>query len=211
MFDWIWPVVCLACRRNSRQPWCADCAPGTLLVPPSPSFAVERTFAVDRYERPIGQALKRAKANADRPLAARLARVFAAHVTPLAAEVRPAAIVPAPSALKTRWKRGFSMASVLAVALSRSLGVPVVHALKSTATTRLATLTAEGRRAALRGRIRAIREIRGTVLLVDDVLTTGATADACAVELLGGRTESVVLTTLAAVSRRHPMKSVQIW
>ncbi|MEZ4317306.1 MAG: hypothetical protein R3F61_07370 [Myxococcota bacterium] len=199
MFDWLWPVACLGCGETVGSAWCADCAPGSVLRPPLESFGVAHAFAVERYDRPVGQALGRAKAHADRTSAVRLAELFADVMVPVLHGVEPSALVPAPSTLGARGSRGFSMASLLARALSRRTGVPVVHALRSTAAGRMATLKREQRQRALRGRIRSVRDVPGRVVLVDDVTTTGATAEACAVELLGGASSEVVLATLCAV------------
>jgi len=210
MFDWLWPIACLGCGEIGRHKWCVDCAPGTPLCPPVESFGISRAFAVERYGRPVGQALGRAKRDADRVRALDLAQLYAAQMAPVLRRARPDALVPAPSTRSTRASRGFSMASLLAQSLSKRTGVPVVHALRSTATTRLATLNRKGRKQALRGRVRALRDVPGRVILVDDVMTTGATAEASAVELLGGRTDEVLLATLCVVARpRRPRISAR--
>jgi predicted amidophosphoribosyltransferase len=154
----------------------------------------------------VGYALGRAKATADRTAGVRLAELFATEMAGVLREAAPSALVPAPSTMHTRSRRGFSMAALLARSLGRRLGVPVVHALHSRAPTRMATLNREDRQRALRGRIRSTRDVPGRVVLVDDVLTTGATAEACAVELLGGASHDVVLATLCAVPSRAVMR-----
>lgn len=201
MFDWIWPTVCCSCAMRSPLLVCARCGPGSILRPPSQSQGIDTVFSVDRYERPVGRALRRAKLQGDRTQMVRLARLFAASLEPVVEGARFDAVVPAPSRWQTRVQRGFSGAAVLAKVLGRRLGVPVVHGLRSTARTKLARLDATGRRATLAGRLRSVRDVPGHVLLVDDVLTTGATAEACALELIGGCTDRVTLATLCVVSR----------
>jgi predicted amidophosphoribosyltransferase len=71
------------------------------------------------------------------------------------------------------------------------------------ATTVQAGLTAAKRRANVSGAFRAKAAIKGKkVLLVDDVMTTGATASACASALKRAGAASVTLLTLARVDRR---------
>ena len=71
------------------------------------------------------------------------------------------------------------------------------------------------RRVNLRGRYRALREVKGHVLLVDDVVTTGATMMHCARELMGGATRRVTGVTVCVSGEetgapRHVEGSVQI-
>lgn len=205
MFTWLWPEVCLGCGERGAA-WCGWCAPGGPIRPPVRVEGIEAGFAVERYDRPVGDALRRAKLGGDRRAVCALASLFADRLGPHLASARLDAVVPAPSTARARGRRGFATAPLLADAMGRRLGLPVVDALTSEAPGRLARLSASARRQALRGRVRGRLLVRGRVLLVDDVLTTGATADACATELLGGASDAVVLATLCAVpaARRAP-------
>lgn len=201
MFDWLWPRVCVACREPCGTGFCPTCAPGTVLRPPRSALGVDQVFSLDRFERPAGQALRQAKLSGDRTRLVGLAAQFAARMGPVLREGHFDAVVPAPSMRRTRLQRGFAAGAILADSLARVLGVPVVHALRTRDGRKLAGLSAPGRRLALEGRIRSTRDLAGHVLLVDDVLTTGATAEACALELIGGCTDRVTLATFCVVSR----------
>ncbi len=95
-------------------------------------------------------------------------------------------IVPVPLHRWRLWKRGYNQSALLAARIARARGVPlVVDALERIKPT--LSLGGLGRRAraqALSGAIRARPSRAGQllgaqVLLVDDVLTSGATTDAC--------------------------------
>lgn len=78
-------------------------------------------------------------------------------------------------------KRGFNQAELLARGLAAEMGVPVFEGLRAARRTRdQVELSAGERRANVAGAFRAGETVEGTVLLVDDVLTTGATMSACA-------------------------------
>lgn len=47
------------------------------------------------------------------------------------------------------------------------------------------------------GCFEAVKNVYGSVLLIDDVLTTGSTADGCAAELKAAGAERVYVLTLA--------------
>ena len=112
-------------------------------------------------------------------------------------------IVPVPLHWWKRRLRGFNQAELLAEELSKSLGIRVLGALRRSRLTVTQTqLAREERRLNVRGafgmRRRFPRQINGRhVLLVDDVLTTGATLDACAAALLEGGAASVRALTVA--------------
>jgi ComF family protein len=94
--------------------------------------------------------------------------------------------------------RGFNPSRFLARATARRLGLPERRLLAKTRTTPpQRTLRAGERETNLRDAFRAVRSGRGAVLLVDDLLTTGATADECARTLKGVGFDRVVILTVA--------------
>jgi len=99
---------------------------------------------------------------------------------------------------KRRKARGFDQAEELAKQLSRLTGKPFVNALKRGRNTPTQTkLSAAERRENVRGAFESICPVSGRIVLVDDVLTTGATAAECAGVLLKSGAQSVVILTFA--------------
>ena len=100
--------------------------------------------------------------------------------------------------------RGYNVPQLMALPLTRALGVPLYpEALGRTrAKQHQAGLPFEQRMANVAGAFRVTDpdRIEGRkVLLVDDVITTGATAAACAQALLAAGAESVFAIALATV------------
>lgn len=126
--------------------------------------------------------------------------------TGLPLEIQFDLIVPTPLHWRKRLTRGFNQADLLARELSRSTGIPVVKALrKARATIAQSTLTGPERRRNVKGAFRvknAAELFQKRILLVDDVYTTGATANACAKVLKDAGAQSVAVLTLARADRR---------
>jgi ComF family protein len=126
------------------------------------------------------------------------------------------AITAVPLHWRRRWQRGFNQAELLARELARRSGLPFARLLKRVSATasqaglsnhrrRLNVASAFAcRRLALRG-----EKLRGKrILLIDDVLTTGSTAAACARALKKAGAGRVGVLTLARVDRRWDVKVV---
>jgi ComF family protein len=110
-------------------------------------------------------------------------------------------LVPVPLHPRRLRQRGFNQSQLLARALGRLAGLPVADALARRVETATQTgLSAAARRRNVEGAFRAVRPaaVGGrVVVLVDDVLTTGATARACARALRDAGASAVRLLTLA--------------
>ena len=110
-------------------------------------------------------------------------------------------IVPVPMSEAEVRKRGFNQSVLLAEEVGRRLDMPVLPALiKQRDTTPQKELTGKERAENLKGCFSAAYtdHIKGRkILLVDDVFTTGATADECARTLLKAKVRSVTVLTAA--------------
>lgn len=121
-------------------------------------------------------------------LAGELARFCADAIEndPRFAELPSPVLVPVPLHWKRKWRRGFNQAEELAHELSQLTGIPVKRALRRSRNTK--TQTQLGRKARLNNLKGAFKlhklapEFR-SVILIDDVFTTGSTATACAAAL----------------------------
>jgi ComF family protein len=115
-------------------------------------------------------------------------------------------IIPVPLHWRRRFQRGFNQAALLAARVARRYAVPVVVAVRRRrATATQAGLSNAKRRANVAGafEVRRPRAVAGRrILLVDDVMTTGATASACAAALKRAGARYVAVLTLARVDRR---------
>jgi ComF family protein len=134
---------------------------------------------------------------------------LAARFIPLLSQALPLddtydAVVPVPLHWRRRWQRGFNQAAHLGKGIAKRRGLRFLRSLVRTRWTGTQTsLTNTGRRANASGAFRVRGNVQGLrILLVDDVMTTGATASACANILKRAGAKSVTLLTLARVDRR---------
>jgi predicted amidophosphoribosyltransferase len=95
---------------------------------------------------------------------------------------RPGCIVPVPSHPWDTWTRGFTPSVEIARALSRATGIPIRPVLRRRwrPRTSFKQLSRENRRILAARAFRVRRALNGeSVLLVDDLMTTGSTLAAC--------------------------------
>jgi ComF family protein len=204
-----WPF-CPTCRSQIHPltpPWCRRCGSpsfgGRSTCPdcPPPPIAVARSAF--RFHGPVRSAVHRLKFAGWRPVAQALGEAMAAAWTGTDSD----AVTWVPLSPRRRAERGFDQARALAEVVAPRLGVPALALLASDQEDRSTQARRDraGRLAAMEGRFRVCSPVRGTVLLVDDVLTTGATASACATALARGGADRVdVLTAARAITPRPP-------
>ena len=198
--------LCVACQDS--LPWnrtpCARCGLPLPVAAPAcgrclrrpPPFAA--TYAPWAYAFPLDRLLPRLKFHGD--LAAG-ALVAGRMLDALRGVPRPQALVPVPLHHARLRERGYDQALELARPLARGLRVPLRADLlrRPRATTAQSALAAGARRRNVRGAFAVdARDLPAHVALIDDVLTTGATAGECAQVLLESGVGRVDLWAVAS-------------
>jgi ComF family protein len=133
-----------------------------------------------------------------------LAKTMARYMLPLVDREGERVLVPVPLHRSRLWWRGFNQSVLIARELSRSLGIPAdaVALRRVRRTPPLKGMTPLQRRKTVAGafRVRDGSSVAGrTVILIDDVLTTGSTAEACARALKRAGAARVELVSWARV------------
>lgn len=207
--------TCFAATTFVTEPCCCVCGVPFISAGEGGPVRVCRSCAVLRPPFSRARAALRYDAQARRlilPLKhgdrTELARTLAPMMARAGAALLADADVLVPVPLhRTRLRaRRYNQAGLLAQAVGRLAGKPVVMdaLLRGRRTTPLGKLNAHARQAELEGAIgvRPGRETRienRRILLVDDVLTSGATASACANALLDGGAAAVDVLAAARV------------
>lgn len=211
-------ALCPACWSRLRlieAPYCprlgtpfsVDLGTGPLLSPRAiadpPVF--ERARAVALYDDVARRLVHRLKYEDRLDLAAAMARMMGRAGAELLAEAD--CVVPVPLHRLRLWRRRFNQAGLLARILARQAGRPYDPAClrRIKATRSQVGLSRAARAANLQGAFRVPDAAKGRlqgrrVLLIDDVSTTGATANAAARALLRGGASAVDVLTFALVA-----------
>jgi len=190
LLDWIYPPRCIACGmlfapvHNKPRPWlCESCRPLLTPAPCTPEY--ENLHAAFLYDETLRDMLHEIKFRNKRQTAEGLGHILAESTE---AESLPKAdyIVPIPMHPAKKRARGFNQAEIIARPLSKKLNIPIARdMLRRVKNTRpQAGLSGRSRRHNLEGAFsfNAKKYSRGvkSVLLLDDIFTSGATIGACA-------------------------------
>jgi ComF family protein len=191
------PPLCVCCGAAAplHQPLCRECL-GDLrwLAFDQPPGAGVPVWAPVSYEGPARALVRAVKFRGAVGLVDAMAAQMAANAPPGLLEGR--SLVPVPLHAARRRRRGFNQAAELAKALSRRAGLVAADCLERTAGGARATQVGMGREERLGALDGSIRMRPGALvprraLLVDDVVTTGATLAACAGALAGSGVREV--------------------
>ncbi len=166
----------------------------------------ERVVAVWYYDGKGQDAVLRMKRSGDAVAVAFFAQELADTVRQYYDEVTFDGVVFVPCTRKEERRRGYNPSALIARALARELQLPLLPWLtKITETPPQKTLSAEQRGGNLLGVFDVTAEsvAEKTLLLVDDVVTTGATLDECAKMLKIYGAEAVYAATVAATRKQR--------
>ncbi|MDG1481188.1 MAG: hypothetical protein P8R54_16470 [Myxococcota bacterium] len=202
LLDVFFPMDCLCCGAPARHSLCAACRDEipTLLRPISPPPAITTAWILGGYAGPLGAWVRQGKYRSDpgafTSMGARLAEACAGRLP------RIEAITSVPIPHRRRLQRGFNQAELLAIPVGRRLEVPVRRMLRRVDPTEQSTRSARQRVVGARGAFAHVgAPAPERVLLIDDVITSGATARACAEALLCDGARRVHLLCVAGA--RH--------
>lgn len=196
--EWLGNSGCSCCGlplEGTEAEHCARC----LAVPP-PLERMRAAVAYGEVPRSIALKLKYGRKVA-------LARTMGRYMAPLVGEADgPRLIVPVPLHRWRLWSRGFNQSGLVANELGRRWSVPVEHRMlrRIKATKPLKGLNHQQRRTAVAGAFKVDPGVQldgATVILIDDVLTSGSTAEGCARALRKAGAGRVELISWARVVR----------
>ncbi len=215
-------LVCPRCRARLRAaPWprCTRChyPSGTGRAPPvrcRECAAWPDELSAARYayvlEPPASDLVHALKYGGWPELADEMGAGMAGLDLPLERDAGAPVVVPVPTTPERVRRRGYNQAELLARSVAARAGWSVSNALQRMHSGRTqVALHPSQRKANVRGVFSArgeeVSRVRGAqVVLVDDVLTTGATAGAAAIELVRMGARAVTLVTFArALPFRH--------
>ena len=160
------------------------------------------SFRLGEYDGALRDLVLRMKSGAGEMLAECVGRLWAQRAEARFRAVGADVVIPVPLHWRRRWQRGYNQSEALSEAIAERLKLPhqprwlkrIRHTPHQTA------VSATERRENLRGAFRVSRgsNLKGkSVLLVDDVLTTGSTASEVAKAMKGAGAVRVFVAVLA--------------
>jgi predicted amidophosphoribosyltransferase len=192
--DLVLPLECGGCGAPSTR-WCDACAQQLAVKADEPHLLTPRVdpgvpvLSLGRYAGARREAIVAVKEHGRADLIAPLAVALSAGLTNLltwGVLGTPLTVVPAPTRRSAARRRGGDPVTRMARAATADLpGVHVTQALRMRAMVRDSVgLSGADRQRNIAGRVKIIKPVSGGVLVVDDIVTTGATASE-SVRILG--------------------------
>ncbi|MDQ7826283.1 MAG: ComF family protein [Candidatus Eremiobacteraeota bacterium] len=229
LLDLVFPRHCCACGKISDQSLCVSCfSRSEYLSPPfcrrcgipmeqaglcddcsirNPSY--EKAMSACSYEGVTRKAVISLKFRHNQDLAPILALLMMKRLQQEGGLPRIDCLVPVPLSQAGEKQRGFNQAFLLAAPISEALHIPIRQDIlrKKRETSSLKKLARKERFLTVSGSFELIdgNALKGaTVLLIDDIMTTGATLEECAATLKQGGALGVFCLTLArTLPHRH--------
>jgi len=227
--DWLFPPVCAGCNRAGFR-WCPDCLQQVKSIPEPacqacglplsrpglcpackeshPPFEAMRSWAI--FEGPIRHAIHSLKYRRNVALGDALARYLVEYVRNVGWRVDM--VVPVPLGRQRLKQRGYNQAGLLAkpVSIIQDWHYSPQAVLRFRETRSQVGLSAMERRENISNAFRAdpVQVSGKVILLMDDVVTTGATLAACSDALREAGAKTVYALTLARALPHHGFQIV---
>lgn len=203
MLDWLFAPRCIACGNSTDEPMCEPCSETLEALEaidrrPQRSRPLERIVSAWQFGGQLAIAIRRLKLAGHTYVARSVAPLWAPLIA--AAAEPDALVVPVPLHWRRRFARGFDHAWLLArhACAAENLPPPVPALRRTRHAPPQSTLSRAERLTNLHGAFAVRRPVAGrSIVLVDDVTTTGATLAECARVLLAAGATRVVGVVLA--------------
>lgn len=208
----LYPPKCIFCRRllrGAQVDICSECRQALPAgqVPERTGEFFTRCICAYSYDGAVRESIHRYKfsglARYAEGYGRMLAMVIAREQSPL-----PELVTWVPVSRKRRRKRGYDQAQLLAQTVAGELGLPLISALSKLRDN--PPQSAQPDAAHRRGNVIGVfacadaQAVRGRrILLIDDIITTGATLSECSRVLLSAGAEEIICGALAAANQRR--------
>lgn len=211
VLDLLYPPRCGGCDRRDTL-FCDDCRTQVLPLTEGPHAVrgVRSLVSAGEFRGPLRVAIHKFKYDSDRrlsqPLALLLHDALRGSIAWASLSASPPHLVPVPLHPAREKARGYNQCLLLASDLAAATGWPLDQSLKRTRETESQVgLDMEKRRENVRDAFEWQGEVAPhSVLLIDDVCTTGSTLSECALALTEAGTERVYVVTVAKAIGTHP-------
>jgi ComF family protein len=212
---WRWCPSCQERVPRINKPFCDKCGIPTKRVNTCekcrsnpPAYRMMRSWAV--FDSPVQNALHTMKYRRNIGLGEMLAMQMTSFFYSLQWHVQ--AVIPVPLGRKRLKERGYNQVALVARPLAYEVGIEYIpRALQKTRETRSQVgLTISQRNENVHNAYQADPQvIKGrSVLLMDDVATTGSTISACTESLLSAGAQEVYVLTIARALSHHGLNRV---
>jgi ComF family protein len=221
LFHTLFPDLCLACNKLPKSKGASFCVGCIHSMPYTEHFFIKENTVTNHFKGRIklyhGAAilqfreggivqnmLHQLKYKGRREIGEVMGKIAGEKMSTSPLFIRPDIIIPVPVHIKKIKKRGYNQSTIFGLAVAESLGIPFRDDIlvKSVET---ASQTGKSRTERVNN-VSDVFEIKDAaalqtrhVLIVDDVITTGATLEACCIGALTGGAKQISILCIAAV------------
>ncbi|MBI2252036.1 MAG: ComF family protein [Armatimonadetes bacterium] len=218
LLDFLFPQACLICKKRNNSVFCLDCQSkikknnlcqicGKFVLLEifcskcKKNFFCAKAYSLGIYEGVLKKAVCLLKYKKKINLADSLKELISNYLKENKINFNAETIIPVPLFYKKMKQRGFNQASIVAKALGKFLNLEVrediLHKIKDTPPQNKLKRKERLNNVKLSFKVNILNNLPGKVILVDDVITTGATLRECARTLKEKGVDRIYFYTLA--------------